>query len=276
MTTIFPWSRRQHAAVRSRSAWWRILALALVTAFGCERPLPISRLEWPEMGTVAALQIRGERDAMAFEAVRGAFAEVTDKLNAHDSGSELNLLAAKDEATILARCNGRMRPCYEAAFRLREQTGGLFNPRYRGPGTMDLGAIAKGFAVDLGYERLKDGRQQGRFLIDLGGNLRASGEWLVGIAGSDETLTLHDGEACATSGEYFRGAHIRNGRTGDAISNAVYSVTVVHPCSAMLADGLSTVMFLLGRTRGEAFLRRHYPEARAIWIAAENHAHRCP
>ena len=50
--------------------------------------------------------------------------------------------------------------------------------------------------------------------------------------------------------------------------NAVHSVTVVHPSSAMLADGLSTVMFIFGREKGEAFLKKHYPEAKAVWIDA--------
>ena len=33
----------------------------------------------------------------------------------------------------------------------------------------------------------------------------------------------------------------------------------------MLADGLSTVMFILGRDKGEAFLKSRYPDAKAIW-----------
>ena len=50
------------------------------------------------------------------------------------------------------------------------------------------------------------------------------------------------------------------------VTNAVYSVTVIHPSSAMIADGLSTVLFVLGREKGEAFLKKHYPEAEAVWI----------
>jgi thiamine biosynthesis lipoprotein ApbE len=46
----------------------------------------------------------------------------------------------------------------------------------------------------------------------------------------------------------------------------VLSVTVVHPTSAMLADGLSTVMFIFGREKGEAFLKSRHPEARAVWV----------
>ena len=110
-------------------------------------------------------------------------------------------------------------------------------------------------------------------LLDLGGNLKVvSGEWKTGIrdpfgtGGVARTLTLTNGMACATSGEYERGKHIHDGRTGAPVTNDVASVTVVHPASAMVADGLSTTLFILGREKGERFLRNHYPEAVAYWI----------
>jgi thiamine biosynthesis lipoprotein ApbE len=34
----------------------------------------------------------------------------------------------------------------------------------------------------------------------------------------------------------------------------------------MLADGLSTTLFVLGKRGGEKFLRKYYPEARAVWV----------
>ena len=131
-----------------------------------------------------------------------------------------------------------------------------------------------GFAVDLAAERLSraEGVQRS-LLIDLGGNLKVvRGTWRTGIRdpsrpdGIVRTLTLTNGMACATSGEYARGKHIRDGRTGVPVTNDVASVTVVHPTSAMLADGLSTTLFVLGRERGTAFLAAHYPEATAYWV----------
>ena len=145
-------------------------------------------------------------------------------------------------------------------------SGGAFNPRWRGPKTLDLGAIAKGFAVDVA-SGLEIGNGRGEaVLLDLGGNLKSiRGEWKVGIAGSDVVLTLTNGMACATSAEYYRGKHIYDGRTGQAVSNGVTSVTVVHPTSAMLADGLSTTLFVFGKEEGERFLKANFPEARAYW-----------
>ncbi|MEI7902488.1 MAG: FAD:protein FMN transferase, partial [bacterium] len=75
---------------------------------------------------------------------------------------------------------------------------------------LDLGAIAKGFAVDIAWERLMAAGHT-NLLIDLGGNLRAIGEaaprrggWRVGVRNPFKEkeiigfFLLHDGEAVAT------------------------------------------------------------------------------
>jgi len=250
------------------------LALAIALAAGCARA-PVERVEWTTMGTIAAVQTRGASSPATVEAVRRAFDNLERLLNAHNPESELSRLAPLPEDEILARCDEAMRPCYETAFRLMRETDGAFNPRWRGPGKLDLGAIAKGFALDLAEAELKNAEAPlvaDDALLDLGGNLKAcSGSWNVGIyapedaGGTGKAITLTPGNACATSAEYARGKHIYDGRTGLAVSNDLLSVTVVHPRSAMLADGLSTVMFILGREEGEAFLKARYPEAKAIW-----------
>ena len=254
----------------------RLAALVLFAAFaGCVRE-PVERVEWTTMGTIAAVQTRGGANPLAVEMVRKTFDEVERFLNAHNPQSELSLLAPLAEEEILEKCDAGMRECYKTAFRLMHETGGAFNPRWRGPGKLDLGGIAKGFALDLAEDELnrhKDSIGVCDILIDLGGNLKSvSGVWKVGVyeppdaASQPTTLALAPGYACATSAEYARGKHIYDGRTGLAVSNNVMSVTTVHPTSAMLADGLSTVMFIFGRDEGEAFLKTHYPEAKAIWL----------
>ena len=251
-------------------------AAALLAAAGCGR-VPVERVEWTTMGTIAAVQSRGAPAPLATDAARRAFGEVEKRLNAHDPESELSRLAPLADDEVLARCDVRMRPCYEAAFRLMRETDGAFNPRWRGPRTLDLGSIAKGFALDLACDAIASEKGEPHssrdVLLDLGGNLKsAGGEWRVAVycppeAGpAPDAILLAPGEACATSAEYVRGKHIYDGRTGLAVTNDVLSVTVVHPTSAMLADGLSTVMFIFGREKGEAFLKRRYPEARAVWI----------
>lgn len=248
--------------------------LSLLLAGGCGRQR-VERTEWTVMDTVAAVQWKTGADGKRLAATaREVFGKVEGLLNAFDPESELSRLAKLPDDEVLAKCDPLVRPCYAAAFRLRDETGGVFNPRWRGPGTMDLGAIAKGFAVDLAASELAKSCGEAEVLVDLGGNLKAvSGTWTTSIADpasqtsqTSQTFVLSSPMACATSAEYFRGKHIKDGRTGKDADAGVCSVTVIHPRSAMLADGLSTVMFLMGRERGERFLRERYPEAKVIWI----------
>ena len=249
------------------------LLLALLVVGGC-KDSRVDRIEWVSMGTVAAVLFKGgetdERKRIVAE-VREAFAEIEKLLNAHDSQSELSSMRTFGDGEILARCSALVRPCYEAAFKMRDQTSGQFNPRWKGEKSLDLGAIAKGFAVDLACERIAGARMD--VLVDLGGNLKAvSGNWRTLVAGSHETLELTPGMACATSAEYFRGKHIKNARDGSSPLSAGKSVTVVHPSSAMTADALSTVMFIMGEKAGAKFALSHYPEVQMVWTDGKSDA----
>ncbi len=148
---------------------------------------------------------------------------------------------------------------------------------------LDLGGIAKGYAVDLAWRRLKnDGHAD--TLVDLGGNLRAIGEaapgrggWRTGVRNPFEpngllgVFLLKDGEAAATSGHYerfvmidgARYAHIMDGRTCRPVTGMA-GVTVIAP-DAMTADALSTALFILGPEQGLKMLGRH-ADCEALWV----------
>ena len=245
-----------------------VVMVGLMALAGCWRQT-VERVEWVSMGTVAAVQTRGATGdvlAKARSAAQAVCGEVELLLNAHEKNSEISRLAGRTDEEVLAACDAKVRPCYAAAFALAKLTAGAFNPRWRGANTLDLGAIAKGFAVDLAAQAVAGEAETGDLLLDLGGNLKAvRGDWTVGVK-DGETFTLREGEACATSARYYRGDHIKDGRTGSDVANGIHSVTVVHPTSAMLADGLSTVLFILGREKGAAFVKEHYPEVRVFWL----------
>ena len=253
------------------------LALAALSLSGCSRG-QVERIEWPVMGTVAAVQTRGataEKTARVVRAAKAEFARVEKLLNAHDPNSELSRLAPFSEAEILERCDESVRPCYEMAFDLMRKSGGAFNPRWRGANTLDLGAIAKGYAVDCAVLRCGGSCKGGDKLLDLGGNLFAvRGQWKVGIAGTEAVIPLSEGCACATSAEYYRGKHIYDGRTGLAVSNGVASVTVQVSGSAMEADGLSTTLFVLGPEAGKKFLDERWRTVgvQAVWFMKDGTA----
>ena len=251
------------------------LALLALAAAGCVRA-PAERVEWTVMGTVAAVQSRGGDIAALRSVAQAAFDDVNREFNAHDPQSAINRLGD---------CTDFGRPCFDCAAALKETSGGAFNPSWKGDGTLDFGAIAKGFAVDVAAERMAAAGLHGAdVLVDLGGNLKAvRGDWRVGVkdplgVGVCATVALREGEALATSATYFRGRHIRDGRTGAVVSNGVASVTV-RCSSAMRADGLSTTLFVLGADAGREYLSRHAPDASAIFVLEDGrqiHAPTCP
>jgi len=125
---------------------------------------------------------------------------------------------------------------------------------------IDLGGIAKGYAIDMAAEALKEyGVNSG--LIDAGGDLRVIGlnrqgrSWRVGLrhplAPSRLLLSiLVEDEAVATSGNYFRYftvdgrhyGHLLYPRTGTPAESAL-SATIIGK-NAMRADGLATAAML--------------------------------
>jgi thiamine biosynthesis lipoprotein len=138
------------------------------------------------------------------------------------------------------------------------------------PLVLDLGAVAKGLAVDLAVRELEPLEH---FTVDAGGDLYLAGSnadgdpWSVGIrhprepGALIETLHLSNAAVC-TSGDYEQqggagagGHHIVDPHTGVS-PTTLASVTVVAP-SAMVADALGTAAFVLGPTAGAALLDRH-------------------
>ncbi|MGI9148327.1 MAG: FAD:protein FMN transferase [Chloroflexota bacterium] len=137
----------------------------------------------------------------------------------------------------------------------------------RRPVVLDLNAVAKGLAIDLAVQEL---REYPDLCMEAGGDLyvrgrNAAGEhWHVGIQHPRargllaRTLWVTDVAVC-TSGDYERrlpgpsaAAHILDARTRSSVTDLA-SVTVVAP-TAMAADGLSTAAMALGRERGLQFL----------------------
>ncbi len=136
----------------------------------------------------------------------------------------------------------------------------------RQPLLLDLGAVAKGLAIDLAAKEM-DGFAHA--VVEAGGDLHARGRnaagdpWRVGIRHPRhddaliEALHVSDRAVC-TSGDYERRGptgndhHLLDPRTGVSAA-AVASVTVVAP-TAMVADALATIAFVLGPARGLRFL----------------------
>ena len=143
---------------------------------------------------------------------------------------------------------------------------------------LDLGGIAKGYAVDRGVRELRAGGITNG-IVDAGGDLRLLGSrdgrpWRIGIPDPSRpeqiarVLHLRDA-AVATSGNYerffvvdgVRYHHIVDPRTGYP-ARASSSFTVVLP-DGMSADAAATAGFVLGPEDGVEFVTRIGGEALA-------------
>lgn len=135
---------------------------------------------------------------------------------------------------------------------------------------IDLGAVAKGFAIDLAANELKDFQGFQGFVVNAGGDLFAGGvddngsPWKIGIQhpfDKDKIIDVVEisNKAICTSGSYERknakfpeNHHIINPKTGLSPNDWV-SLSIIAPF-AMMADAFSTASFLLGGEKGRKLI----------------------
>jgi len=132
---------------------------------------------------------------------------------------------------------------------------------------IDLGAVAKGFAIDLAVNGLRD---FDGFMINAGGDIYAGGvdekgdNWKIGVQHPfDKNQILYSidisDEAICTSGGYerisreFPGQHHIINPYSKQSPNGWVSCSVIAPF-AMMADAFSTTAFLLDQKRGEEII----------------------
>jgi thiamine biosynthesis lipoprotein len=155
---------------------------------------------------------------------------------------------------------------------------------------LDLGGIAKGYAVDKAVETMQTHGAIGG-MVDLGGDIRCFGaplkgreHWVIGLQNPDVgmdavgrevllKLKMTDG-AIATSGDYQqfvlidgkRYSHIINRKTGKS-TEGLSSVTIITD-TATNADALATAVSVMGAEKGLELIEKR-PGTEAILITAE-------
>ena len=155
---------------------------------------------------------------------------------------------------------------------------------------VDLGGIAKGYAIDKAVEAMQKAGAVGGMVI-VGGEIQCFGlpqgnqsKWRIGLQDPDKAkdgfdagttlLVLHltDG-AVATSGHYRRFvtiggkrySHIIDPESGHSSKNLA-SVTIICP-SSIYADALATAVTVMGKEKGLALIET-IPETEAILITS--------
>lgn len=151
---------------------------------------------------------------------------------------------------------------------------------------VDLGSIAKGYAADEAAKILEEAQIE-HAIINLGGNILALNTktdgtyWRVGLQdplkprGKYMGIIMLDDQALVSSGVYERYFelngkryhHILNPETGYPEENSILSVSIITKDS-IDADGLSTMIFLLGLEKGMQMIEE-LPGTEAIFITSD-------
>lgn len=230
----------------------------------CSRFDPGSELSQLTRSAGAAVPVSD----LLFEAVRFAVAVAEESGGAFDPtvGLAMETRGFNREHRSGEIVRTPIEPGEAVSYRDVELDAGNRTITLRRPLLLDLGAVAKGLAIDMAARELLAFRD---FAIDAGGDLYLGGKnaegqpWSVGIRHPRldgqliDVLCVSDTAVC-TSGDYEKraddGHHILDPRTGTP-ANAVASATVVAP-TAMLADAVATAAFVLGPVRGIEFCER--------------------
>jgi thiamine biosynthesis lipoprotein len=243
----------------------------------------------PLFGTFISIEAEADSAARALAAIDGAFAAI-EKVGAllHPaSGTDLGRLRAAligepvevEPWTyeILSICRqlevdsgGVFDPCLpERPGRMRDiELGGSAQIRKRADAALDLGGIAKGFAVDRAIEALR-GLGCGSGLVNAGGDVRRFGPTrrevllrlpsgrMLSHALADEAVAISEPKSERSPPEH-RGFY--RGDTREAVVGRWVAVTAP---TATLADGLSKCAMLCAPEVAAALLVRH--GARALF-----------
>lgn len=177
----------------------------------------------------------------------------------HDEPADADLAEA-------LRLGGWERLVFDVAAGRLRQPGGLW---------LDLSGIAKGYAVDAVADLLAE-RGIRHCLVEIGGEcvgrgMKPDGEpWWVdletppGVRMPPLRVALCQ-LAVATSGNYVRGDHTLDPRTGKRVVNGIASVSVLHE-RAKHADAWATALTVLGYGEGAALAVREKLAARILSI----------
>lgn len=167
--------------------------------------------------------------------------------------------------------------CDEAARHVQFETEGM---------KVDFGGIAKGYTSSRIIDIFKEHRIESG-IINLGGNVQTLGTkedgslWRVAIQSPEKDMDYlgvleTSDRAIITSGGYERyfeedGVvyhHILDPATGYPAENGLISVTIISG-NGLLADGLSTALFVMGLEQAEQFWRENSGEFDAVFMTED-------
>jgi FAD:protein FMN transferase len=206
------------------------------------------------MGTAISIDLRDPGvDGSVLESAFDWLRQVDARFSLYQPASEISRLG-RGEVTV-EECHAEVAEVLSLCEDLRRETEGVFNAwRCRPDGRLDPSGLVKGWAVERAAELIERAGAR-NFCINAGGDIVVRGApepgraWRIGIRHPGDASALAavvrvSDFAVATSGNYERGDHIVDARTGFPPKGLV-SMTVAGP-SLMLADVFATVGFAMG------------------------------
>lgn len=204
------------------------------------------------MGMPVTVEILNADGEDIFEKVYGYFEYVDHKFSTYKTDSEITRINrgeispkkySKDMSEVLRSCE-----------ETKQLTNGYFDIR-KPDGTLDPSGLVKGWAIYEAAEIIA-GAGFKNYYVDAGGDIQMAGKnpagekWRVGIRNPFnvreiiKVLSVTD-VGVATSGNYERGLHIYNPKTGEKVQD-IASITVIGP-NIYEADRFVTAAFVMGK-----------------------------
>jgi len=246
------------------------------------------------MTTLFEVIVAQQEHEYARQAAGAVFREVerlNNLLNKYDAGSDIGQINLAEPGTWV-RVGIETIECLEKALWAHRVSGGLFDPtvgsgfqwlsvdraafrvgwKSGGKGEIDLGGIAKGYAIDKAKDVLDDW-DVGEAIINGGTStvLALGREWELGIGGpwgekAGFTKVMLKDQALSGSGTEVKVSHIINPKTG-ARAQQHLAAWAVHP-SAASSDALSTAFMMMESRDIESLCRRNR-EIRAVVVRSD-------
>jgi len=203
---------------------------------------------------------------------------IDEVFSTYRSGSAISQIR-RSEVTI-EELSPEVQEVWRMCAQAKYLSDGAFDP-WAVEGGFDPSGLVKGWAADKCAEMALDmgiEHMQLNFAGDLtvrGGELLNDGSvipWSIGVVNPDNTLEvlqifkMMDG-AVATSGDYERGAHIRDPFSG-TIAIGARSATVLGPDGA-LADAMATALMVTGED-GAKFFGQPELDGYSAWVINRN------
>lgn len=191
----------------------------------------------------------------AFDAAVGALYELWKSRSAADAPTPAEVAATR------ARCGSDKFDLIEDGLKVEVRVDNL---------KFDLGALGKGYALDMVADVLRTHWEITDFLLITGGGSTILGAgtavdgepWYVNAGPEGTPSTPLRDSAVSASGFIHQGAHIINPRTGIPVSTARTRAWAFAPTAA-LSDALSTAFLVMDPAEVAAFHSRH-PETSSM------------